>query len=330
MSLEFWNRGGPMLKALELCAGAGGQSLGLELAGFSHSALFENDPNACQTLRLNRPDWPVFEHDLFKDFDFSQFNGVDLLAGGLPCPPFSIAGKQLGEKDERNLFTRGIEIAEVVQPKAIMFENVRGMLAPAFDDYRARIELRLTRQNYKVVWKQINASDFGVPQLRPRVVMVAIKRQFYANFGWPSQIIKAPTVGETLHDLMAINGWSGAAKWKKAANKIAPTLVGGSKKHGGPDLGPTRARNAWAELSVDGKTLADQPPSANFSGMPKLTVRMAARIQGFPDSWEFFGKKTAAYRQVGNAFPPPVAEAVAHCIATALRQGTVELLEAAE
>ena len=111
------------------------QSLGLEHAGFSHVGLFENDPHACQTLRLNRPRWPVHEHDLFKEFDFAQFHGIDLLAGGLPCPPFSIAGKQLGEKDERNLFTRGVEIAEIVQPRAIMFENVRGMLAPAFNHY---------------------------------------------------------------------------------------------------------------------------------------------------------------------------------------------------
>ena len=158
------NRGCEMLRALELCAGAGGQSLGLERAGFSHAGLFENDPHACQTLRLNRPEWPVHEHDLFEAFDFSQFQNIDLLAGGLPCPPFSIAGKQLGEKDERNLFTRGVEIAEIVQPKAIMFENVRGMLAPAFDDYRTRIELRLRRQSYQVFWAKINASDFGVPQ----------------------------------------------------------------------------------------------------------------------------------------------------------------------
>ena len=319
-----------MLTALELCAGAGGQSLGLEQAGFAHAALFENDRHACDTLRLNRPEWPVFEHDLFKEFDFALYRGVDLLAGGLPCPPFSIAGKQLGEKDERNLFTRGVEIAEIVQPNAIMFENVRGMLAPAFDDYRSRIELRLRRQNYQVWWKLLHASDHGVPQLRPRVVMVALKRSFAPAFSWPLPAAAAPTVGERLFDLMAENGWRGAAEWRKRAGKIAPTIVGGSKKHGGPDLGPTRARAAWAGLGVNGKTIADAAPSADHQGMPQLTVRMAARIQGFPDDWQFSGKKTAAYRQVGNAFPPPVARTVGMCIAEALIRGAVPKLEAAE
>lgn len=304
--------------SLELCAGAGGQALGLEAAGFEHLGLFENDPNACETLRLNRVNWPVFEHDLFQDFDVSSFRGVDLLAGGLPCPPFSVAGKQLGEKDERNLFTRGVEIAEKIQPRAIMFENVRGMLSPSFASYREWIELRLRRQGYWVDWRLLQASDFGVPQLRPRVVMVALKRQYASNFAWPT--VKSPpmSVGECLFDLMAADGWPGAQAWMEGANKIAPTLVGGSKKHGGPDLGPTRARKAWAELGVDGTSVTDRNPDREQIGPPKLTVRMAARLQGFPDDWHLFGKKTAAYRQVGNAFPPPVAEAVSRQIAGAL------------
>jgi DNA (cytosine-5)-methyltransferase 1 len=105
---------------------------------------------------------------------------------------------------------------------------------------------------------------------------------------------------------------------------VAPALVGGSKKHGGADLGPTRAKEAWAKLGVDGRGVADAVPSKDFNGMPRLTVRMAARIQGFPDSWQFAGRKTAAYRQVGNAFPPPVARAVGVAIAEALRK-TAEL-----
>ncbi|MCA3565195.1 MAG: DNA cytosine methyltransferase [Methylocystis sp.] len=317
------------LNSLELCAGAGGQAIGLERAGFGHVGLFENDFSACNTLRLNRPHWPVFEHDLFQDFDFKRFQGVDLLAGGLPCPPFSKAGKQLGQKDERNLFTRGIEIADQVRPRAIMFENVRGMLDPAFAEYRDWISGTLGKMGYQTLWKLLHSSDFGVPQLRPRVVLVALKSGDCASFEWPAPIGVPRTVGETLFDLMSVKGWLGANAWRDQANTIAPTIVGGSKKHGGPDLGPTRARNAWAALGVNGKTVAAEAPDADSSDMPRLTVRMVARLQGFPDEWGIWGAKTAAYRQVGNAFPPPVAAAVGQSIAQALmRQSSFSAMAA--
>jgi DNA (cytosine-5)-methyltransferase 1 len=134
---------------------------------------------------------------------------------------------------------------------------------------------------------------------------------------------KPASVGELLYDLMASGGWHGARLWKKKANEIAPTLVGGSHKHGGPDLGPTRARRAWECLSVDGKGIANEVPAPDFAGLPRLTLRMAARIQGFSDDWVFAGGKTQAYRQIGNAFPPPVAAAVAKQIAVCLKVAKV-------
>lgn len=304
--------------ALELCAGAGGQAIGLERAGFHHAGLIENDAAACETLRRNRPHWRVIEHDLFLPLDIAAFRGVDLLAGGLPCPPFSVAGKQLGERDERNLFEIGVEYVDQLRPRAVMFENVRGMLEPSFAPYRARINARLRKMGYVTDWKLLNASDFGVSQLRPRVVIVALRSADAERFAWPSLRARAPTVGEALGDLIAERGWKGAEAWATRADRIAPTVVGGSKKHGGPDLGPTRARKAWAELGVDGLGIANHPPDPDFEGMPRLTVPMVARLQGFPADWIFTGGKTAAYRQVGNAFPPPVAAAVASSILSAL------------
>ena len=310
-----------MITSLEICAGAGGQALGLEQAGFQHHGLVEIERHCCTTLRLNRPLWRVFEKDLrdFVEEDAKAFEGTELLAGGLPCPPFSIAGKQLGDRDDRNLFPVALDLVDIIRPRAVMIENVRGILSAVFEDYRTQLKSRLEKMGYHAEWHLLNASDFGVPQLRPRVVIVALRKNIAHHFTWPTGIGRNPkTVGETLYDLIGSSGWQGARAWKMRADDIAPTIVGGSLKHGGPDLGPTRARRAWATLGVDGLGVADEPPAHDFVGMPRLTVPMVARLQGFPDDWSFSGRKTASYRQVGNAFPPPVARAVAeklyHCL----------------
>lgn len=310
------------LKAIELCAGAGGQALGLEQAGFGHRALVEIDKDCCNTLRENRPEWDVYHQDL-REFDGRGFKEIDLLAGGLPCPPFSVAGKQLGDADERNLFPEGIRLIEEIRPKAVMIENVRGILGPTFEAYRKLISEQISRLGYRTGWRLMNASDFRVPQLRPRVVFLAIREDVGNSLPWPApSLLQPPSVGETLIDLMESNGWPLAAEWANQANQVGPTIVGGSKKHGGPDLGPTRAKAAWLKLGVCGKGIANEPPSPDFVGTPRLTVRMVARIQGFPDEWAFTGSKTAAYRQVGNAFPPPVAFAVASELAPVLSAET--------
>ena len=309
------------ISSLELCAGAGGQALGLEQAGFVHAGLVEIEHECCNTLRHNRPEWQVFEKDLreFAEHDAEAFKGIELLAGGLPCPPFSIAGKQLGHRDERNLFPVALDLVDIIRPRAVMIENVRGILGAVFEDYRQQLKSRFEKMGYHAEWHLLNASDFGVPQLRPRAVITALRKDIAHHFSWPTGTGRNPqTVGESLYDLITQCGWKGARAWKKRANDIAPTIVGGSLKHGGPDLGPTRAKKAWTALGVDGAGIADEPPAPDFVGMPRLTVPMVARLQGFPDDWEFSGRKTAAYRQVGNAFPPPVARAVAeqihHCL----------------
>jgi len=299
------------LNAIEICAGAGGQAIGLELAGFEPVALIDNDKNTCITLKTNRPAWPAQNQDL-NTFEGRHYRGVDLLAGGLPCPPFSVAGLQKGEEDERNLFPAMLRLVDEIRPKALMIENVPGLMAARFNDYRTHILNQLRRFGYRGEWKLLNACEFGVSQYRARAILVALPDNLSDSFVWPKPHRQPPpSVGDKLYDLMGSRGWPGTDAWRERACSIAPTIVGGSLKHGGPDLGPTRAREAWAALGVDGRGIADQPPGPDFVGIPRLTVRMVARLQGFPDEWEILGGKTTAYRQVGNAFPPPVAQAVA-------------------
>jgi DNA (cytosine-5)-methyltransferase 1 len=254
--------------------------------------------------------------------------GIDLLAGGVPCPPFTIAGKQLGAADERDLFAWAIELCGVVAPRALLLENVRGLSLPRFAAYRQHVLDRLAELGYAADWRLLHASDYGVPQLRPRFVLVAMRPEDFTYFSWPEPTGQPPTVGETLRDLMAARGWPGASTWAERANDIAPTIVGGSKKHGGADLGPTRAKRAWREMGVDALGVADAVPSADdpVTLVPKLTCEMVARLQGWNDAeyrWAFTGRKTSTYRQIGNAFPPPVAHALGGAIRRALdHEGT--------
>lgn len=322
------------LTSIEICAGAGGQAWGLELAGFEHLALVENDVHACSTLRTNRPEWTVFgphaedpprerrgKGDV-RTFDATGWRGkIDLLAGGVPCPPYSRASRQLGADDERDLFPAALRLVQECEPRAVMLENVRGVLDSKFKPFREAVRAQL-EPDYVVHWDLCQASNFGVPQLRPRAILIAIEAKSAGAFVWPNSEdhIAPSTVGEALRDLMAAGGWRGAEAWAHGANRIAPTIVGGSKKHGGADLGPTRAKREWRDLGVDALGVADAPPERAFVGAPKLTVQMAAVIQGFvPEAWPIAGRKTAAYRQVGNAFPPPVARAFGIRIREALR-----------
>jgi len=321
------------MRVVEICAGAGGQALGLERAGFHHELAIELDPTAADTLKLNRPEWTVFtgdvaDRELWKSAHRRSIalpGEFDLLAGGVPCPPFSIAGKQLGANDERDLFAWAIEQCGTLRPKALLLENVRGLSMPRFSGYRQHVLDRLTEFGYVAEWKLLNANAFGVPQLRPRFVLVALQDDYAPYFAMPGGDTKGTkSVGATLKDVMGRNGWKGVDAWASAAHGIAPTIVGGSKKHGGADLGPTRAKQAWAKLGVDAMGVANEPPGPNdkFDIGPKLTTEMVSLIQGWnPEwNWKFEGRKTAVYRQIGNAFPPPVAEAVGLAIKSALEK----------
>lgn len=354
--------------SIEICAGAGGQAIGLHQAGFRHLALVEIDAFAAATLRTNidvHPKWDWErdncdvlckdvlefnpERDLLKSKNLYRKGEVDLLAGGVPCPPFSHAGKQLGKNDERDLFPRILELTNLIRPRAVMIENVRGLMDAKFAEYREWIRKQLEGMQpddeglpgYKIVgWDVYHAEKFGVPQLRPRSILVAFRKDVLEDLKYeaPAPSAERVTVYDALKDTMEermepfrqgaraaeakriYDNWADAAK-----RDIAPTLVGGSKKHGGADLGPSRAKKAWRELGVSGLGVANEPvKKGEATGTenrdlfgpdgPMLTVRQAAIIQGFPMNWEFSGRKTAQYRQVGNAFPPPVAQAIGETI----------------
>lgn len=310
---------------VELCSGAGGQALGLEQAGFAHQALIELDRDACQTLRQNRPDWNVVQADVRSSECVRAATRARpcLLSAGVPCPPFSIAGRQQGLCDERDLIPAALALVAAVRPRAILLENVKGLLQEKFSAYRADILGTLSSLGYTAEWRLLYARDFGVPQLRPRAVLVGLEEQYIPHFRWPAGTnldTEAVHVGDVLRESMASKGWNLADAWASQAQRIAPTLCGGSRKHGGPDLGPSRARRAWAEMGVNGSSVADEPPAPHDQLPVRLTATQLALLQGFPPDWTFAGGKTSVCRQVGNAFPPPVARAVGQAIAEALDQ----------
>src|SRR5262249_5279666 len=147
-----------------------------------------------------------------------------LFAGGVPCPPFSKASRQLGHRDERDLFPAAMRLIRQCAPRAVMLENVRGLLDAAFDDYRAALARELNEMDRPYTfaeWRLLNASDFGVPQLRPRAVLVALQEDVAPHFRWPGkQKRRPPTIGEALGPLMAAAGWKGAEEWAARANSI--------------------------------------------------------------------------------------------------------------
>lgn len=295
------------LSVVEVCAGAGGISLGLEQAGFEHLACVDVDEQCCETLRENRPQWDVLCQDMATWEPESHLRGVDLFVGGVPCPPFSRAGKRLGSGDERDMFPHMLRLVSELAPRAVLIENVPGILDDCFGDYRESIESEFGLMGFETSWILLNAVDFGVPQERKRAFLVATRCGPRVKVDKPNVV--APTVADAIADLMTAGGWN-AKEWALKANRTAPTIVGGSKKHGGADLGPTGTRKRWASMGVEGKSLANEPPPSDFVGNPRLTLKMVARLQGFPDDWKFTGGKTSRYRQIGNALPPAVAEAL--------------------
>ncbi|MFD5915305.1 DNA cytosine methyltransferase [Kitasatospora sp. NPDC058201] len=310
--------------SLEICSGVGGQALGLERAGFDPVMLIDNRDDACSTIRLNRPHWDVRCQDVvdFDPEDHPHTYDVDLLSGGLPRVKSAAAVRRVEDEAERKVLRAAVLLLTAVRPKALLLENVPELVEKAtYTDDRSWIEDELVHAGYRPYWKVLNAADFGVPQNRRSGFLVALADGPGVNFSWPEPTGEpTPTVGRALRVSMAAHGWPGAERWAERADRPAPALVGGSHRRGGADLGPTGTKKAWAALGVNGNSLGDEPPAADFppDGHPRLNVRQAATLQAVPDDWHIHGRKTAAYRQIGHALPPPLAEAVGRSIATSL------------
>ncbi|MFJ9406463.1 DNA cytosine methyltransferase [Streptomyces sp. NPDC101393] len=315
---------------VDVCAGAGGLALGLEGAGFEAELLLDKKGVACETLRRNRPEWQVLETDLL-DFAPSRHRDiydVDLLSAGLPRVKSSATVARTETEAELRLLEATVYLAHAIQPRALLIENVPGLVgAPDYEPIRELIRKELHHLGYRFRWFLLNAADFGVPQDRRQGLLVALKDQYFDAFRPPEPTVREHlSVGRALRRSMAMGGWTDADRWAAQAVSVAPTLVGGSERRGGADLGPTGTKRAWTRMGVDGGTVADHVPGPDFAwapetgrhGMVKITTDQAALLQGFPSDWEFAGKKTARYRQIGHASPPPVGRALGLAIRAAL------------
>ncbi|WP_329616070.1 DNA cytosine methyltransferase [Streptomyces brevispora] len=314
------------LRFVDVCSGAGGLALGLEQAGFDPVLLLDNKPVACETLHMNRPQWNVLQMDLldFVPDEHPHTYDVDLLSAGLPRVKSSATAARVETDEEEQLLRAAVLLAHSIQPRAMILENVPGLVdAAAFEPLREFVRKELEHLGYRLHWFVLNAADFGVPQDRKQGVVVALKERYSDFFRPPLRTVDEHlSVGRALRHSMAARGWSGAEAWAAQATAVAPTLVGGSDNRGGADLGPTGTKNAWARMGVNGGALADEAPGPEADGCPgliKITDAQAALLQSFPADWLFAGRKTARYRQIGHASPPPVGKALGAAVAEALR-----------
>lgn len=320
------------LTFVDVCSGAGGLALGLELAGFTPRLLLDIDKYACDTIKGNRPHWNVLKSDLldFDPVDHPEVYDVDLLTAGLPRVRSSATVTRRGSDSELRLIEATAYLVHAVQPRALVIENVPNLVDDdSFAPTRDFLHKELEHLDYELAWFVLNASDFGVPQDRKQGILTAVKRRWASFFRPPRPTVGVHTsVGEALAPSMRSRGWRDADRWAAQATRPAPTLVGGSKTHGGPDFGPSGTKARWRRMGVYTKSFGNEPPAADFrwdpslgdDGLLRITVDQTALIQGFPEDWRFAGSKTARYRQIGNAAPPAVGEALGRAVADALRE----------
>lgn len=328
---------------LELFAGAGGMALGLEKAGLSAVMLNEIDKHACNTLRLNRPDWNVVEGDV-ASIDFSQYKGqVDVLAGGFPCQAFSYAGKKMGFEDTRGtLFFEFARAAQEVQPKILLAENVRGLLNHDDGKTLQTIVNAIDEIGYSLIEpKLLKAIFYQVPQKRERLILIAVRKDLVDSikYDWPSPYHKVMTMRDALKagELFETNvPESEGQKYPKRKQEILSLVPQGGywrdlpeelqKEYmqksyylGGGKTGMAR-RLSWDEpsLTLTCSPAQKQTERCHPEETRPLAVREYARIQTFPDDWAFSGPMTAKYKQIGNAVPVNLSYAIGRSLVRAL------------
>ncbi len=323
-----------IFNSIELFAGAGGLAIGLERAGFNAIALNEFDKDACKTLRTNRPNWNVIEGDV-KNVDFTGFSNVDLLAGGFPCQAFSYAGNKLGFEDTRGtLFFEFARAIKELQPKIFLGENVRGLLK--HDNGRTLSVMKSIIQDlgYTLIEPQVlKAIFYRVPQKRERLFLIGIRNDLVeiADFKWPTPHNKVMVLKDALKagelyptDVPKSQGQTYAKRkkeildlvpqggyWRDLPDDLQKEYMQKSYFLGGGKTGMAR-RLAWDQpsLTLTCSPAQKQTERCHPDETRPLTVREYARIQTFPDEWEFVGALTSQYKQIGNAVPVNLAYAV--------------------
>lgn len=330
-------------KVLELFAGAGGLAVGLEKAGLKCIALNEIDKFACNTLRKNRPNWTVLEGDI-KDFSFAQYyNQVDVVTGGFPCQAFSYAGKKLGLADARGtLFYEFARVVKEVNPVICIGENVRGLLSHENGKTLQGMISILDEIGYNVVPVQIlKAINFKVPQKRERLILVGIRKDINIKYEYPqpykriynlsdalkkgdlyssdvpeSDGAKYPKRKKEVLDLVPPKGY-----WRDLPVEIQKEFLGGSYYLGGGKTGMAR-RIGWDEpcLTLTCSPAQKQTERCHPDETRPFTVREYARIQTFPDEWEFAGSQAQQYKQIGNAVPVNLGREVGYSIVNFLNK----------
>ncbi len=316
--------------SVELFAGTGGLALGMELAGIEHKALIEIDAAACQTLRRNRPQWNVIEGDV-REVDFTQFAGVDMVVGGFPCQAFSYAGKKLGFDDVRGtMFFEFARAVKEIRPKIFIGENVRGLISHDKGRTLNTIIDILTDLGYNVRYKLLNAVNYGVPQKRERIIIVGTLPGIEYNFPKPEKEIV--TLRKALKDVPPSEGMLYSPKRKRVLDLVPPggcwrhlpidvqkEFMGKSYYSGGGRTGMAR-RLSWDEPSLTLTTSPSQKQTERChpDETRPFTVREYARIQTFPDYWEFCGTMSDKYKQIGNAVPVRLAYKLGRSVVDAL------------